>query len=91
MLRFEMDVAATDLVARTIEGTMVPYGEVANIGGADYRFAARVRQAGPPADAPARRPQPRRPRRGARGARRKRRRRLGPFPYRPDARRATRR
>ena len=39
MLEFEMDVAATDLVARTIEGTMVPYGEVANIGGADYRFA----------------------------------------------------
>ena len=38
MLEFEMDVAATDLVARTIEGTMVPYGEVANIGGADYRF-----------------------------------------------------
>lgn len=38
MLRFDMDVAATDLVARTIEGMVVPYGEVAEINGADYRF-----------------------------------------------------
>ena len=38
MLRFDMDVALTDLEARTIEGLMVPYGEVANIAGDDYRF-----------------------------------------------------
>ena len=31
MLRFEMDVAATDLAERTIEGRMVPYGEVGMI------------------------------------------------------------
>lgn len=49
MLRFEMDVSATDLVERTIEGVIVPYGEVGRIGGVDYRFrpgsvrAARAR------------------------------------------------
>jgi HK97 family phage prohead protease len=40
MLRFEMDVLAADLVERTIEGVVVPYGETARIGGIEYRFAA---------------------------------------------------
>src|SRR5262245_37608848 len=39
MLRFEMDVAVADLAERTIEGVVVPYGEVGRIGGVDYRFA----------------------------------------------------
>ena len=39
MLRFEMDVAVADLAARTIEGVVVPYNEVGQIGGASYRFA----------------------------------------------------
>lgn len=38
MIRFEMDVAAADMGARTIEGVLVPYGEVASIGGTNYRF-----------------------------------------------------
>jgi HK97 family phage prohead protease len=38
MLHFEMDVAAADLVERTIEGVIVPYGEVATINGRKYRF-----------------------------------------------------
>lgn len=38
MIRFEMDVAATDLVARTIEGVIVPFGDVGRIAGTDYRF-----------------------------------------------------
>lgn len=38
MFRFEMDVSATDLAERTIEGTIVPFGEVGRINGADYRF-----------------------------------------------------
>jgi HK97 family phage prohead protease len=49
MLRFEMDVAGANLDERTIEGVIVPYGEVGTIGGTDYRFtpgsvrAARAR------------------------------------------------
>ena len=38
MLRFEMDVAAADMGERTIEGVVVPYGEVGRIGGVSYRF-----------------------------------------------------
>ena len=38
MLRFEMDVATADLAKRTIEGMIVPFGEVGRIAGADYRF-----------------------------------------------------
>ena len=38
MLRFEMDVSAADLVERTIEGVVVPYGEVGRIAGRQYRF-----------------------------------------------------
>ena len=38
MFRFEMDVSATDLASRTIEGLIVPFGEVGRINGADYRF-----------------------------------------------------
>lgn len=38
MLRFEMDVAAADMSARTIEGVIVPYGEVATIQGRKYEF-----------------------------------------------------
>lgn len=38
MLRFEMDVAAADLTARTVEGILVPYGEVAEIAGQRFRF-----------------------------------------------------
>ena len=38
MLRFEMDVATADLAKRTIEGTIVPFGEVGRIAGTDYRF-----------------------------------------------------
>ena len=38
MLRFEIDVTAADQESRVIEGVAVPYGEVANLGGADYRF-----------------------------------------------------
>jgi HK97 family phage prohead protease len=49
MLHFEMDVVAADTVERTIEGVIVPYGEVAKIAGLKYRFrpgsvrAARAR------------------------------------------------
>jgi hypothetical protein len=39
MLRFELDVVAADLAARTIEGVAVPYGEVGTIQGRRYRFA----------------------------------------------------
>ena len=39
MLRFEMEVAATDLAERTIEGVLMPYGEVGTIEGKRYRFA----------------------------------------------------
>lgn len=38
MLRFEMDVSTADLASRSIEGTIVPYGEAAKIGEASYRF-----------------------------------------------------
>ena len=38
MLRFEMDVAATDLAARTIYGRIVPYGEKAKMAGTEYLF-----------------------------------------------------
>jgi HK97 family phage prohead protease len=38
MLRFEMDVSTTDLVSRTIEGTIVPFGEIGTIDGVRYRF-----------------------------------------------------
>jgi HK97 family phage prohead protease len=38
LLRFEMDLIAADLAARTIEGVVVPYGEVGRIGGESYRF-----------------------------------------------------
>ena len=40
MLRFELDLVAADLNARTIEGVAVPYGEVGTINGKRYRFAA---------------------------------------------------
>jgi len=40
MLRFEMDVTAADVVTRTIEGVIVPYGETGRINGVNYRFAA---------------------------------------------------
>jgi len=49
MIRFEMDVVAADMVERTIEGVIVPYGEVGRIAGVNYRFlpgsvkAARAR------------------------------------------------
>jgi len=39
MLRFEMDVLTADLESRTVEGILVPYGEVGKIQGVDYRFA----------------------------------------------------
>jgi Escherichia/Staphylococcus phage prohead protease len=38
MLHFEMDVVAADLVERTIEGVVVPYGEIGVINGRKYRF-----------------------------------------------------
>src|SRR5262245_6645234 len=38
MLTFEMEVSAADVVERTIEGTIVPYGELGTIGGKQYRF-----------------------------------------------------
>jgi HK97 family phage prohead protease len=38
MLRFEADVHAIDLRSRTIEGVIVPYGEVGVIQGREYRF-----------------------------------------------------
>ena len=38
MLRFEIDVTAADQESRVIEGIAVPYGEVASLGGQDYRF-----------------------------------------------------
>lgn len=38
MLRFEMNVIATDEATRTITGTVVPYGEVGRIAGVEYRF-----------------------------------------------------
>ena len=38
MLRFEREVAIADLAERTIEGVIVPYGEVGSIQGRDYRF-----------------------------------------------------
>ena len=42
MLRFEMDVLAADLMARTIEGVIVPYGEAARVQGhpRPLRFSA---------------------------------------------------
>ena len=40
MLRFEREVAIADLAERTIEGVIVPYGEVGSIQGRDYRFRA---------------------------------------------------
>ena len=40
MLRFEREVAIADLAERTIEGVIVPYGEVGRIAGRDYRFRA---------------------------------------------------
>jgi hypothetical protein len=36
---FEMEIAAADVRERTIEGVLVPYGEVGRIQGVDYRFA----------------------------------------------------
>src|SRR5262252_4538903 len=39
MLRFHVDVAATDTARRLIEGVAVPYGETAELAGAAYRFA----------------------------------------------------
>ena len=50
MLRFEMDVLAADLMARTIEGVIVPYGEAARVNGypRPLRFhAGSVRAARP--------------------------------------------
>lgn len=38
MIRFEMEVLAADTVERTIQGVIVPYGEVGRIAGVDYRF-----------------------------------------------------
>ena len=38
LLRFELDLVAADLGARTIEGVVVPYGEVGVIQGRRYRF-----------------------------------------------------
>ena len=38
MLRFEIDVTASDTESRVIEGIAVPYGEAANLGGENYRF-----------------------------------------------------
>ena len=38
MLRFEREVLLADLNERTIEGVVVPYGEVGVIGGREYRF-----------------------------------------------------
>ena len=38
MLRFEREVLIADLAERTIEGVIVPYGEVGSIQGRDYRF-----------------------------------------------------
>lgn len=38
-VRFEIDVLAADLADRTIEGVVVPYGEVGTIQGTKYRFA----------------------------------------------------
>jgi|SRR5215471_3161793 len=40
MLKFEADVLIADLHSRTIEGVIVPYGEVGTIAGRDYRFKA---------------------------------------------------
>jgi HK97 family phage prohead protease len=42
MLRFEMDVLAADLMTRTIEGVIVPYGEAARVPGhpAPLRFSS---------------------------------------------------
>jgi len=36
---FEMEISAADVRERTIEGVLVPYGEVGRIQGVDYRFA----------------------------------------------------
>ena len=38
MLRFEMNVVASDFATRTIEGVVVPYDEVGRIAGVEYRF-----------------------------------------------------
>lgn len=38
MLRFQVDVTAADAASRTIEGVAVPFGEVAELSGAKYRF-----------------------------------------------------
>lgn len=38
-LRFEQDLSATDLASRTIEGTILPFGETGLIAGVRYRFA----------------------------------------------------
>src|SRR4051812_27010124 len=46
MLRFDMDVDAVDANERTIEGVIVPYGEVGRIHGREYRFAAGSARAG---------------------------------------------
>jgi hypothetical protein len=40
MLRFEREVLLADLNERTIEGVVVPYGEVGVIDGREYRFKA---------------------------------------------------
>ena len=40
LLNFTMDVLAADLGERTIEGVLLPYGELGRIKGVDYRFAA---------------------------------------------------
>lgn len=39
MLRFEMQDTVADLDSRTIEGLIVPYGEIGTIQGRQYRFA----------------------------------------------------
>jgi hypothetical protein len=38
MLRFERELLVADLLERTIEGVIVPYGEVGVIAGREYRF-----------------------------------------------------
>ena len=55
MLRFEMDVVAADMAERTIEGVIVPYGEVAG-STAPVPVPARLGPAGAGADAAARGP-----------------------------------
>src|SRR5215472_12132551 len=51
LLQLAADVAIADLAARTIEGVIVPYGEVGSIAGTRYRFAPgslRLARARPP-------------------------------------------